>query len=115
MAIDNPWDPPAPPDEGEPLMTLDPRIITGHVPGVLPCPSNPPPPIGWTYWHGPVSPAAVELAKSVEHGQPLGAFVQARIDGKLIGARKEWHDYQGMSGKHGCFVGTSLFRPLVPV
>jgi hypothetical protein len=41
----------------------------------------------------------------------MGSFVQALVDGQLVGARVEWHNYQGKTGRHGCFRGTSLFSP----
>jgi hypothetical protein len=66
------------------------------------------------YWRGHVTPGAQKLAESVEHVQPLGSFVQVLDEGKPIAARKEWHDYQGRTGLHGCFIGTSLFQPAAP-
>ena len=117
MAIDDPWDPPAPPTDGNPLPTQDPRVITDHQPGVLPCPPNPPPPVGWVYWKGLLPPHAADFASKVEFtpGQfQMGSFVQAVLGGQLIAARVEWHDFQGLTGKFGCFRGTSLFRPEAP-
>jgi hypothetical protein len=117
MAINDPWNPPAPPADGE-EKTTDPRVITDHAAGVLPCPNNPPPPVGWVYWKGPLPPHAGEFAKKVEFTPaqyPIGTFVQTVLGGQTIAARVEWHDYQGMTGKHGCFRGTSLFRPVAPV
>lgn len=119
MPIIDPWEPPAPPtDGGPPSKTRDPRVITNHLPGQLPCPSNPPPPVGWVYWKGLLPPHASELASQVEftpREYEMGSFVQAVVDGKLIAARVEWHDFQGASGRFGCFRGTSLFRPEAPV
>ena len=43
----------------------------------------------------------------------MGSFVQALIGGVQVAARVEWHDWQGATGKTGCFRGTSLFRPRV--
>jgi hypothetical protein len=113
MAINDPWDPPATPTVGE-LKTEDPRVITDHRAGVLPCPNNPPPPVGWVYWKGPLPPHAGEFANKVEYTPndfPMGSFVQTMLGGQPVAARVEWHDYQGMTGKRGCFRGTSLFRP----
>jgi hypothetical protein len=39
---------------------------------------------------------------------PMGAFVQLRQGGELIGARVEWHPVQAATGKHGCFHAISL-------
>ena len=111
VAHDGPWVPPPPPNGTDIVKSQDPRIDCNHQPGVLPCPRNPAPPEGWVYWSGAVPPHAVQLAVDVEQHYPLGSFVQATVDGKLIAARKEWHDYQGATGKHGCFIGTSLMRP----
>lgn len=113
-SINDAWDPPAPPMNAELLVTQDPRVITVHQSGQLPCPNNPPPPVGWVYWRGHVPPAAGKLAVRVEFAPaqfPMGSFVQASLEGQLVAARVEWHDFQGATGKHGCFRGTSLFRP----
>ena len=113
-SLNDAWDPPAPPADAELLVATDPRVVTDHQPGVLPCPINPPPPVGWVYWQGPVPQPVGELAVKVEFAParfPMGSFVQALIDGRRIAARVEWHDYQGATGRHGCFRGTSLFRP----
>ncbi len=115
-SINDAWDPPSPPAAGELGITRDPRVTTDHVPGRLPCPKNPAPPVGWGYWKGHVPEAAVRLAIEVEGTParfPMGSFVQAVVDGRLLAARVEWHDYQGATGKRGCFRGTSLFRPKV--
>jgi hypothetical protein len=116
MTINDPWAAPTPPTDGE-LKTQDPRVITNHQPGLLPCPDNPPPPLGWVYWKGPLPLHAGEFANRVEFNPkefPVGSFVQTVLAGQQIAARVEWHDYQGMTGKHGCFRGTSLFRPVAP-
>lgn len=113
-SINDDWSAPPAPVHGEPLVTQDPRVITDHQPGRLPCPSNPPPPLGWVYWRGPVPLPVGNLAVKVEFTPaqfPMGSFVQARIGSQLVAARVEWHDFQGATGKHGCFRGTSLFRP----
>ncbi|HEY3254617.1 MAG TPA: peptidoglycan-binding domain-containing protein [Polyangiaceae bacterium] len=111
------WIPPAPPTTPLQVVTIDPRIITAHSIGQLPCPSNPPAPIGWAYWQGGVSPALSAFASSVEFRPAdfaMGSFVQAVIAQQLVAARVEWHDFQGATGARGCFRGTSLFRPLRP-
>jgi peptidoglycan hydrolase-like protein with peptidoglycan-binding domain len=112
-----PWQPPALPSDGQWLLTIDPRVLTNHQPGVLPCPKNPPPPLGWVYWQGSVPPHLAALAVKVETtpaDYKMGSFVQAVIDGLPLAARVEWHDFQGKTGAHGCFRGTSLFRPKAP-
>jgi hypothetical protein len=113
-SINDAWEPPASPTDNELLIAADPRVITDHQPGVLPCPVNPPPPVGWMYWQGPVPQQIGDLAAKVEFAParfPMGSFVQALIAGRRVAARVEWHDYQGATGRHGCFRGTSLFRP----
>ncbi len=117
-SISDAWDPPMPPKNAELVVAQDPRVITGHLPGHLPCPRNPPPPVGWVYWKGNVPHAVGELAVKVEYAPaqfPMGSFVQALIGGQIVAARVEWHDFQGATGKHGCFRGTSLFRPMAAV
>ncbi|HET7539040.1 MAG TPA: peptidoglycan-binding domain-containing protein [Polyangiaceae bacterium] len=113
-SINDDWEPPAPPTSAGLQKTQDPRVITDHQVGQQPCPSNPPPPVGWAYWTGAVPELAGKFAVKVETtpGEfPMGSFVQALIDGRLVAARVEWHDFQGATGKHGVFRGTSLFRP----
>lgn len=117
-SINDAWTPPGPPQTADWLKTLDPRVITNHAVGQPPCPPNPPPPVGWAYWTGPVSEAVGEFAVKVEFTPAefaMGSFVQALIGEQLVGARVEWHNYQGATGKHGVFRGTSLFRPKLPV
>jgi peptidoglycan hydrolase-like protein with peptidoglycan-binding domain len=117
-SINDAWDPPSPPKDVDTVLTQDPRVITAHQPGQLPCPSNPPPPVGWAYWKGNVPHHVGDLANKVEYAPakfPMGSFVQALIGGQLVAARVEWHDFQGATGKRGCFRGTSLFRPLANV
>lgn len=113
-SLNDAWLPPSPPIVAEWQTSRDPRVITNHALGQPPCPPNPPPPLGWAYWTGQV-PALVErFAWKVEFTPadfPMGSFVQALIDGQLVSARVEWHDFQGATGKHGVFRGTSLFRP----
>ena len=114
-SINDAWAPPPPPTTAVLLKTPDPRVITNHAVGVEPCPPNPPPPIGWAYWKGSVPKLAGEFAAKVEFTPAefaMGSFVQTLIEGKLVGARVEWHDFQGATGKRGVFRGTSLFRPL---
>ena len=113
ISINDAWLPPTPPTTQDRNVARDPRVITQHQAGVLPCPPNPPPPVGWRYWQGDVPGGAAALANQVQGDPkafPMGSFAQALIDGQLVGARVEWHDYQGKTGKHGCFRGTSLFR-----
>jgi peptidoglycan hydrolase-like protein with peptidoglycan-binding domain len=113
-SINDAWEPPAPPATAGLQTTQDPRVITDHQVGQPPCPSNPPPPVGWAYWTGIVPDFAGKFAVKVETSPaefPIGSFVQALIDDKLVAARVEWHDFQGATGKHGVFRGTSLFRP----
>jgi len=113
VSLGDAWSAPAAPPDASLVIVRDPRVITNHVPGQLPCPNNPAPPVGYTYWKGGVSPAVQAFASKVEgHAAdfPMGSFVQTTIDGVVVAARVEWHDFQGMTGKTGCFRGTSLFR-----
>jgi peptidoglycan hydrolase-like protein with peptidoglycan-binding domain len=114
-SMNDAWQAPLPQEADHWLVTVDPRVITDHQPGVLPCPSNPPPPVGWTYTKGgEVTSALGDFAQKVlgdRKAYPMGAFVQARIDGQTVAARVEWHNFQGKSGRHGCFIGVNLFRP----
>lgn len=108
------WQPPPPPVTANMVIARDPRMDITHVVGTLPCPRTPPPPIGWAYWKGGVPPNFSRFAKAVQGNRaeyPIGSFVQALIDGRLVAARVEWHDYQGLTGRRGCFQGTSLFSP----
>ena len=117
-SINDAWVPPPAPMTAVLQSTADPRVITNHPLGQPPCPPNPPPPVGWAYWTGRVPALIVEFAVKVEGTPvqfPMGSFVQTLIDGQLVGARVEWHDFQGKTGKHGVFRGTSLFRPKVLV
>ncbi len=108
------WQPPEPPDAGaDPLISLDPRVDTEHRAGVLPCPNNPPPPVGWEYWKGPIPNGGASFAGVILRDSqtfPMGAFVQTHLDGMLVGARVEWHNLQGATGLHGCFRGVNLMR-----
>ena len=115
ISMGDAWDPPPPPNDATLVVARDPRVITNHQPGVLPCPANPAPPVGWKYWTGRFTPAIGQLAVKVEGSSaefPMGSFVQTVIDGMLVGARVEWHDFQGLTGKTGCFRGTNLMRPV---
>jgi hypothetical protein len=118
LLMTDPWQPQPPPEDVTPLKEIDPRVDTTHQVGDLPCPSNPPPPVGWVYWTGPVPPAPGKLAVEMLHDPaqyPMGCFVQALLDGQLVGARVEWHDLQGATGKKGCFRGVNLMKPhLIP-
>jgi hypothetical protein len=117
--ISNSWQPPDPPEGDDRVTSVDPRVDTEHVIGALPCPRNPPPPLGWVPWgKKPVSPSQTEFAKTVLHDAttyPMGTFVQALIDGTLVGARVEWHTFQGSTGKTGCFRGVTLLKHQPPV
>jgi hypothetical protein len=117
-SINDAWEPPPPPTTTVLQTSQDPRVITDHQIGRVPCPKNPPPPVGWVYWKGSVPELVGKFAVKVEFTPaefPLGSFVQTLIAGQLVGARVEWHDYQGATGKHGVFRGTSLFRPLAQI
>jgi hypothetical protein len=111
------WSPPnLDRDDTDELIATDPRVITDHMIGVLPCPNNPPPPDGWRYWrlHEAVPPALVALAtKMLNDGKryPMGTFVQTHCEREFVGARVEWHDTKGATGENGCFRGVSLMRP----
>lgn len=116
-SLSDAWDPPAPPVDAHWIVARDPRVNTTHAIGALPVPRNPPPPVGWTYWRGDVTKALSQMAIKVQTTSaefPLGSFVQALVGEQLVAARVEWHDYQGATGKHGCFRGTSLFRRRAP-
>lgn len=116
--VNDAWLAPPPPNVAGNVVARDPRVVTNHAPGQLPCPSTPPPPVGWAYWRGNLPAKFVNLAVEVQtHSDdyPMGTFVQAFIDGQVVAARVEWHDFQGSTGKHGCFRGTSLFRPRGPL
>jgi hypothetical protein len=108
----DPWAPSDPSPDGE-LVDLDPRVDADHTIGVLPCPSNPPPPEGWRYWRDRVTPALGAFASKLLNDSaryPMGSFIQAEIDGELVAARVEWHDLQGATGKRGCFRGVNLMQ-----
>lgn len=114
LLMTDPWKPPPPPNDRELLKEVDPRVDATHRIGVLPCPNNPPPPIGWVYWRDSVPALAGKLAADMLHDSaqyPMGCFVQTLIEGQLVGARVEWHDLQGASGKKGCFRGVNLMKP----
>jgi hypothetical protein len=108
------WQPPAAPADATFVIARDPRVVTNHKPGQLPAPKNPAPPVGFGYWQGNVTPGQQAFCSKVEGDPeqfPMGSFVQALIDGKLVGARVEWHTFQGKTGATGCFRGTNLLRP----
>jgi hypothetical protein len=113
LLLNRPWEPPPPPSGDELVQEVDPRVEARHAIGALPCPNNPPPPVGWAYREGDVPGAARRLAATMLHdatAYPMGCFVQARLDGALVGARVEWHTVQGSTGKTGCFRGVSLMQ-----
>lgn len=98
------------------ICDIDPRVETNHSVGQLPVPKNPPPPVGWEYWRTQrIPPAASKLAVDMLHDAgeyPMGAFARIYTAGQVIGARVEWHDLQGATGKKGCFRGVNLMRRL---
>lgn len=109
------WTPPDPPSssDDDPIEDVDPRVNSTHTIGQLPVPINPPPPVGWIYWKGAVSAAAGAFAIKMLHDPvtyPMGSFVQFFAGDELIGARVEWHSFQGATGKKGCFRGVNLMR-----
>ena len=115
--LNEPWVAPVPPKDGEEHLDLDPRVITNHQIGALPCPSNPPPPQGWRYWHlhEHVPPALAALTLKMLNDSktyPMGTFMQTRCADELVAARVEWHDFQGATGKVGCFRGVNLLRQI---
>lgn len=113
-ALNEPWTPPAPPVADE-SVAMDPRVVTAHVVGQLPCPANPPPPDGWRYWkaHEKVPAALGELAAKILQDPkqyPMGAFVQTLCGDEAVAARVEWHDERGRDHARGCFRGVNLMR-----
>ena len=114
--MNEPWTPTRTPTGTEPAVESDPRVDRSHTEGVLPCPPNPPPPLGWEYWRGSMRQSQVDLAVQMlkdREQYPMGSFVQCVLDDQWFGARVEWHDVQGATGKTGCFRGVNLMRPLV--
>jgi hypothetical protein len=116
--LNEPWIPPDPPSDNAqpPVNVVDPRVVQDHQVSVLPCPPNPPPPVGWAYWNHSVRAGLVALATKMLHDgpdYPMGSFVQEWVDGELVAARVEWHDFQGASGKQGCFRGVNLMQQVV--
>lgn len=106
------WTAPALPNGEELICAIDPRVATTHPKGT-PCPTNPPPPVGWRYWKGALPPGGAELAVRLLNGRqkyPMGSFVQARLGRAVVAARVEWHTVQGATGKKGCFRGVNLMR-----
>jgi hypothetical protein len=108
------WTPPDSPTPGDDLVNeIDPRVDADHAIGQLPVPANPPPPVGWIYWKGAVPATAGAFAVKMLHDPttyPMGSFVQFFAGDELIGARVEWHNIQGATGKTGCFRGVNLMR-----
>ena len=115
-SMNEPWTPTKTPSGGELVPEIDPRVDQSHSEGVLPCPPNPPPPVGWEYWRGSMRQSQVDLAVQMLKDRvryPMGSFLQSVQDEQWFGARVEWHDVQGATGKSGCFRGVNLMRPLV--
>jgi hypothetical protein len=115
LLLNDPWEPPTPPSDDMPCKEVDPRVDARHEVGVLPCPPNPPAPVGWAYWRGAVPAAATQFATRLLHDAAayrMGCFVQILLDSSLVGARVEWHTFQGATGKKGCFRGVSLMQPI---
>lgn len=113
-ASSSPWAPPPPPNGNALSQAIDPRVARDHRAGQLPTPRNPPPPVGWTVLQGSVTHAQQELAtRIVNDGETfaMGSFVQAIIDGRLIGARVQWSELHGATGRRGSFRGVTLFAP----
>lgn len=113
------WEPSPPPANDELVIDVDPRVPSSRPPGG-PCPTNPAPPDGWKYWHAPVPIEASKLAVKMRDDPqtfPMGAFVQTRLNGQLVGVRVEWHTKKGATGQTGCFRGVNLMAPraLVPM
>jgi hypothetical protein len=107
------WAPGPDPDGDEMVHEVDPRIDASHIERALPCPSNPGPPPGWSYWKGSVPHDCVALAVSMQADRvqfPMGTFARKRIDGDVVGFRVEWHAVQAMTGKRGAFRGVNLMR-----
>jgi hypothetical protein len=107
------WSPPTPPVGNGEVNVIDPRVVQDHGIGQLPCPPNPDPPDGWEYWRGPVTKFGVDWCVGMLHAPalyPMGSFVQVYEQGQLYGARVEWHNIQGSTGKRGCFRGVNLMR-----
>jgi peptidoglycan hydrolase-like protein with peptidoglycan-binding domain len=116
MSLGNAWVAPLPADGIDLFVAIDPRVKTDHSVGQLPCPANPPPPVGWAYWTGAVSAELTAFAIEVENDPkrfPMGAFVQAVRGQQRVAARVEWHDYKGRTGERGCFRGTNLLRTVI--
>lgn len=118
MNMSDPWQAPSPPNPGDGmLVSVDPRVVTNHAPGQLPCPNNPPPPIGWKFLRDGHVPAegvklAVELANNSTK-YPMGTFVQMYFGELLFAARVEWHSYIGKTGQAGvCVRGANLMVPV---
>jgi len=114
MLMNEPWQPPPAPLGIDRVSTVDPRVDATHLAGQLPCPPNPPPPVGWAYWTGKVPQAAGQLAVDMLNDQetyPMGTFLQFLLNGELMGIRVEWHPIRMRDGAVGCFWGVNLMRP----
>jgi hypothetical protein len=101
---------------GYPIVSTDPGIVPGAPlgVGVSRCPTNPPPPAGFTYWPArtPVSSAVSAWASATLRKYPIGTFVQDVVAGQLVAARVEYHTWLGATGQTGCFKGVSLMVPI---
>jgi hypothetical protein len=110
------WTPPPPPDRDGEVVATDPRVDATHQEGVTPVPANPPPPVGWQYVPDADTDAvgaafAVEV-QAARSKYPMGSFVQRRMGDRVLAVHLEWHDFQGATGRHGCFRGAALMRQL---
>lgn len=116
LNADGSWTPPDPPGlYDDPVVVADPRIAPTGVPlgNGLPCPGNPPPPVGWSYWTtGAVSADLTAWSVQMRNQYPIGTFFMAWIDGQLVGARIEYHTYVGATGAQGCYKGLNLLVPI---
>lgn len=111
------WEPAEPESEldGHAVIhEIDPRVNGAWPVGALPVPKNPPPPVGWEYWGKQAIPKqAIELSVTMLHAPslyPMGTFARIKVGDQVIGARVEWHDTQGATGKKGCFRGVNLLH-----
>lgn len=118
MKMSEPWNAPEPPSPEEGMrVSDDPRVVKSHAPGQLPCPDNPPPPVGWRYLKGNAVPqGGREFAVAIVQNPtlyPMGAFVQKYLGQSLYAARVEWHSYIGKTGQTGvCVRGVNLMVPI---
>lgn len=115
LNADGSWTPPDPPGlYDDPVVATDPRIPPTGVPlgDGLPCPGNPAPPVGWSYWTTqPVTANLSAWAVQMRNQYPIGSFFMSWIDGQLVGARIEYHSEVGATGAQGCYKGLNLLVP----